>query len=176
MTQHAFCNWHPSCLVFVAAVVFVFSQCAQMLMHATAHGSCTVYKSLHWRLTLGEKSPTTLGTQTHVSIVPGFSVRRSTNWAVPCSLLLLCVCKISCWSHSEPPKILQHKLLSCPVSQYNTHHYTLNCLVCATCKSKTPSMKADPSCFMPRVKTCGTCWQKNLSIQPNVGHAHTVLQ
>ena len=120
--------------------------------------------------------PTTLGTQTHVSTVPGFSVRRSTDWAIPCSLLLLCVCKIECLSHSEPPKILQRKLLSCPVSQSNTHHYTLSRLVRAARESKTPSMKADPSCFVPRVKTCGTCRQKNLSIQPNVGHAHTVLQ
>ena len=30
----------------------------------------------------GEKSLATLGTQTHVSVAPGFSVGRSTNWAI----------------------------------------------------------------------------------------------
>ena len=35
------------------------------------------------KLILGEKSLATQGTQTCVSITPGFSVRRSTSWAIP---------------------------------------------------------------------------------------------
>ena len=43
----------------------------------------TSYKSLHWKLTLGEKSLAASGTRTRVSIAPGFSVRRSPSWAIP---------------------------------------------------------------------------------------------
>ena len=54
--------------------------CAPMLMHAIVHGAVgTPQESLQWELILGEKSIATLGTQTHVSIVPGFLVRCSTN-------------------------------------------------------------------------------------------------
>ena len=36
-------------------------------------------KSLHWKLTLGEKSLAAPGTRTRVSIAPGFSVARPTE-------------------------------------------------------------------------------------------------
>ena len=41
-------------------------------------GGCTVCKSLHWKLTLGEKSLAASGTRTSISIAP-----NSTNWAIP---------------------------------------------------------------------------------------------
>jgi len=36
-----------------------------------------------WNLTPGEKSLVTPGNQTHISILPGFSVGHSTHWATP---------------------------------------------------------------------------------------------
>ena len=36
-------------------------------------------KSLHWKLTLGEKSLAAAGTRTRISVAPGFSVGRSAN-------------------------------------------------------------------------------------------------
>ena len=58
--------------------------CAQMLMHAIVHGGVrTLKESLHWKLTLGEKSFAAPGNRTCFSGVP---VRRSTNLAT--SLLL----------------------------------------------------------------------------------------
>ena len=41
--------------------------CTQMLMHAIAHGVTDTYKSLHWKLTLGEKSLAAPGNGTCVS-------------------------------------------------------------------------------------------------------------
>ena len=53
--------------------------CTQMLKNANAHGRVrTPWKSLHWKLTLGEKSLAAPENRTCLSGVP---VRRSTNWA-----------------------------------------------------------------------------------------------
>ena len=41
--------------------------CTQMLMHAIAHGVTDTYKSLHWKLTLGEKSLAAPGNRTWIS-------------------------------------------------------------------------------------------------------------
>ena len=38
-----------------------------ILMHVTAHRGLYEHQSLHWKLTLGEKSLAALGTRTHVS-------------------------------------------------------------------------------------------------------------
>ena len=55
--------------------------CAQMLMHTTAHGGVqTPQESLHWKLTLGEKS---LAAPVNRTSLSGVTVRRSTNWATP---------------------------------------------------------------------------------------------
>ena len=52
--------------------------CAQLLIRAIAHGGVqTLYQSLHWKLTLAEKSLAAPRTWAYVSGVP---VRRSTNW------------------------------------------------------------------------------------------------
>ena len=61
-----------------------FLTCVQILMHVTAHRGCThSIKSLHWKVTLEEKNPLhiSLGNQTHISIVLGFSACCSTHWA-----------------------------------------------------------------------------------------------
>ena len=42
----------------------------------------TPSESLHWKLTMGEKSLAALRNQTGISVVPGFSVQHSVNWAV----------------------------------------------------------------------------------------------
>ena len=39
-------------------------------------------ESLHWRLTLEEKSPAAPGIRTCIRLVPGVLVRRSTSWAI----------------------------------------------------------------------------------------------
>ena len=61
----------------MAASVWDFLTCAQMLMHAIAHGGCTDTlikgSSLLWKLTLEEKSLAAPGTRTRASIAPGFS-------------------------------------------------------------------------------------------------------
>ena len=45
--------------------------CAPMLLRATAHGGVwTLWESLHWKLTLGEKSLSAPGSRTCVSSVP----------------------------------------------------------------------------------------------------------
>ena len=53
--------------------------CTQMLMHAIAHGGGdirTPWESLHWKLTVGEKSPAAPGNRTCVG---GVAVQCSTN-------------------------------------------------------------------------------------------------
>ena len=61
-----------------------FLTCTQMLMHAIAHGGVrTPWESLHWKLTLGEKSLAAQRNRTCVGSVP---VRCSTNWATSPSL------------------------------------------------------------------------------------------
>ena len=64
-----------------------------MWLHMWMHCHC---KSLHWKLTLGEKSFAATGTWIRIGIAPGFSVRPlpscscpicSTNWAIPIWLL-----------------------------------------------------------------------------------------
>ena len=61
----------------MAASVWDFLTCAQMLMYAIAHGGCTDTlnkgSSLLWKLTLEEKSLAAPGTRTRASIAPGFS-------------------------------------------------------------------------------------------------------
>ena len=59
-------------------------------MHTSEHGGCTnTVKSLHWKLTLGEKQNqkklAISGNHrtARVSIAPGFAIRRSTNWSIP---------------------------------------------------------------------------------------------
>ena len=56
-----------------------FLTCTQMLMHTIAHRGCTDCTG-SW---LGEKSLAALGTQTCFPTVSGFSVRCSTNRAIP---------------------------------------------------------------------------------------------
>ena len=59
-------------------------------MHATAHGGCMdTTGSLHWKLTLGEKSLAAPWTRTRISTAPGFSVGHSTNWAMPAPSVVL---------------------------------------------------------------------------------------
>ena len=54
-----------------------------MLVHAICtRGLYGHRKSLHWKLTLEAKSFATPGTRTRVSIAPGFSVGRFTNWYI----------------------------------------------------------------------------------------------
>ena len=66
---------------FMAASVWDFL-CAHMCADACDYtqGLCRHRKqSLHWKMTLGEISLPTVGTQTRISIAPGFSVRHSTK-------------------------------------------------------------------------------------------------
>ena len=46
----------------------------------------TQHESLHWKLTLGEKSLVSAGNWTCISIVPGFAVWCPTSWAVSYSM------------------------------------------------------------------------------------------
>ena len=59
-----------------------------MRLHAGAVQ--TPWESLHWKLTLGEKSLATPGTRTCISIAPGFPVGWSTRWAIPPLLSMFC--------------------------------------------------------------------------------------
>ena len=71
---------NPNCV----SICLRFLSCAEMLMHVIAHrGSMDTIQVCigSW---LGKKSLVPPGTQT-VSIAPGFSVRCSTNWAIPTS-------------------------------------------------------------------------------------------
>ena len=65
-------------------VPVLFLMCAQMLMHATAHRDCTVYRHRTRESALEadpeRKVPAALGTQTHISIA---LVRCSTNRTIP---------------------------------------------------------------------------------------------
>ena len=57
-----------------------FCVCAQVLVHATAHGGCTdTVSESALVLDSGEKYFAAPGTQTRVNITPGFSIGRSTN-------------------------------------------------------------------------------------------------
>ena len=80
--------------------VCVVVSCVQTMVWLPVFGICNVRiyvgacdfsrglyrhcKSLHWKLTLGEKSLAALGTRSDISIVPGFSVGCSTNGANHC--------------------------------------------------------------------------------------------
>ena len=71
----------------MAAIVWDFQcmhKCWCMQLHTGA--VWTPQESLHWKLTLGEKSLAASGTWTCISIAPGCSVGLSTNWAIlaPC--------------------------------------------------------------------------------------------
>ena len=82
--------WLPVFRIFNLCTDVDACNCTQVL-----YGHC---KSLHWKLTLGEKSLAAPGIQTHISIVLGFSARRCTSWAipwpisVPYTILGLCMC------------------------------------------------------------------------------------
>ena len=67
-----------ACVVFscVPTVVWL-PKCWCMRWHTGAVR--TPSESLHWKLTLGERSLAAPGTRTRVSIAPGFSVRHTTN-------------------------------------------------------------------------------------------------
>ena len=72
----------------VAAIVLDFLTCAQMLMHAIAHGDRTdTVRESALEIDSGREKKTknfaVTGSRTRVSIVPGFSVRRSISWAIP---------------------------------------------------------------------------------------------
>ena len=57
----------------------VFLKCTQMLMHVITHGGVQIpSESLHWKLTLGEKS---LATPGNWPCVRGMPVQCSTSWA-----------------------------------------------------------------------------------------------
>ena len=65
------------------AVFGIFSMCTDVDACDCTQGLYRHHKSLHWKLTLGErKKLATPWTQTWVSIASGFSVGRSTNWVI----------------------------------------------------------------------------------------------
>ena len=71
--------------------------CTQMLMDAVAHmGVRTPWESLHWKLTLGEKSLVATGNHTCLS---GMPVQHCTNWVTsPHHWMFMC-----CWDHDLQP-------------------------------------------------------------------------
>ena len=72
--------------------------CAQMFMHAVVHGNVqTPQESLHWKLTLGEKSFATMGNH----CVSGVPVQHSTNLATSAPLEF-CVDHIFIWPEILP--------------------------------------------------------------------------
>ena len=112
--------------------VFGFVTCAQMLMHAIAHGGSTE-ESMHRKLTLGEKSFAAPRTRTRLSIALGLSVGRSTNWAISapdvCNLIRLrlhavCVHIRTCETlirECKRPRLRLAESVLCDVTQRETH-------------------------------------------------------
>ena len=65
-------------MVWYGCLCLGFVTCAQMLRHAIMHRGCTDTV----RVCTGRKIPCLTGSQTHIGIVPGFSVGRTTSWAI----------------------------------------------------------------------------------------------
>ena len=84
-------QWHPFlpvCAVFPSVQTRIRLPMFAMFGMRTAVEACecTQWESLHWKLTEAVESLAAPGNQTHISIVPVFSVCCCTNWAVYWSL------------------------------------------------------------------------------------------